>query len=200
MVENMKTTKTRDGGVRKDGSVYMSRFADFEYPEIKKEKVVSFQTVEKKAPVTIPLDENKSFSEILSRFEGKKLNLRMIMDWSVTNKPYAVAADGRVRSNSKTVFRNYLQCLCQVKSSSDPSTAFQTSIVDAMRVVRMISIKNTNPTIFLSWAKNIFSYIHGLPGDNLQVTFLIITAFLRIQQKFYLREELIDDRKGKVLV
>ena len=36
MVENMKTTKTRDEGVRKDGSVYMSRFADFEYPEIKR--------------------------------------------------------------------------------------------------------------------------------------------------------------------
>ena len=32
MVENMKTTKTRDEEVRKDGSVYMSRFADFEYP------------------------------------------------------------------------------------------------------------------------------------------------------------------------
>ena len=62
-------------------------------------------------------------------------------------------------------------CLCQVKPSSDPSTAIPTSIVDAMRVVRMISIKNVSPPIFLSWAKNAFSYIHGLPGDNLHFVF-----------------------------
>ena len=55
--------------------------------------------------------------------------------------------------------------------SSDPSTEIQTSIVDAMRIVRMISIKNANPSIFLSWAKNVFSYIHGLPGDNLHIGF-----------------------------
>ena len=89
MVENIKTTKTR-GLERMDE--FISRFTNFEYPgrnenkrasyydSIKKEKVVSFQTVKKKTPVTIPLDESKSFGEILSRFEGKKLNLCMIMD------------------------------------------------------------------------------------------------------------------------
>ena len=138
----------------------------------KKEKVVSFQTVKKKTPVTIPLDESKSFCEILFRFEGKKLNLRMIMDWPVTSKPYAIAVeDGKVRSNSKSLFRNYLQCLCQVKPSSNPSSAIKTSIVDATLVVRMISIKNVNPSIFLSWAKNFLSYIHGLPEDNLHIIF-----------------------------
>ena len=94
------------------------------------------------------------------------------MDWPVTSKPYAIAAeDGKVRSNSKSLFRNYLQRLCQVKPSSDPSTASQTSIVDAMRVFRMISIKNASPPNFLSWAKNVFSYIHGLPRDNLHIAF-----------------------------
>ena len=84
-------------------------------------------------------------------------------------------------------------CLRQVKPSSDPSTAIQTSIADAMRVVRMISIKNADPSIFLLWTKNVFSYIHGLSGDNLHLvliiiafridnySLLIITAFLRIQ-------------------
>ena len=62
-------------------------------------------------------------------------------------------------------------CLCQVKPSSDPSTAVPTSIVDAMRVVRMISIKNVSPPIFLLWTKNVFSYIHGLPWDNLHFVF-----------------------------
>ena len=94
------------------------------------------------------------------------------MDWPVTSKPYAIAAEyDKVRSNTKNLFRNYLQCLYQVKPSSDPSTAVQMSIADAMRVVRMISIKNANPPIFLSWAKNVFSYIHGLPGGNLHIVF-----------------------------
>ena len=35
----------------------------------------------------------------------------------------------------------------------------------------MISIKNSDPPIFLLWAKNVFSYIHGLPGDNLHIVF-----------------------------
>ena len=155
MVKNVKTTKTR-GLERMDK--FISRITDFEYPgrnENKRasyyEKVASFQTVKKKTLVTIPLDESKSFGEILSRFEGRKLNLHMIIDWPVTSKPYAIAAeDGKVRSNSKSLFRNYLQCLCQVMPSSDPSTAIQTSIVDAVRVVRMISIKNVSPPIFLS--------------------------------------------------
>ena len=39
----------------------------------------------------------------------------MIMDWPVTSKSYAIAAeDDKVRSNSKSRFRNYLQCSCQV--------------------------------------------------------------------------------------
>ena len=91
---------------------------------------------------------------------------------AVTSKRYATAAeDGKVCSNSKSLFRNYLQCLCQVRPSRDPSTAIQMSIADAMRVVRMISVKNADPTIFLSWPKNVFSYIHSLPGDNLHIVF-----------------------------
>ena len=87
----------------------------------------------------------------------------------VTSKPYAIAAeDDKVRSDSKSL---YLQCLRQVKPSSDPSAAIHTSIVDAMKVVRMISIKNANPLIFLSWAKNVFSDIHGLSGENLHIIF-----------------------------
>ena len=80
MIENIKTTKTR-GLERMDQ--FIPRFTDFKcpgrnenkrasyYDSIKKEKVVSFQTVKRKTPVIIPLDENKSFGEILSRFEGK---------------------------------------------------------------------------------------------------------------------------------
>ena len=84
-------------------------------------------------------------------------------------------------------------CLRQVKPSSDPSTAMQTSIVDAMRVVRMISIKNSDHQSFFCGQKMFFSYIHGLSGENLHFvliitafridnySLLISTAFLRIQ-------------------
>ena len=94
------------------------------------------------------------------------------MDWPVTTRPYEIAAkDGKARSNSKSLFRNYLHCLYQVKPSSDPYTAIQTSIVDAMRVVRIISVKNVNPPIIPSRAKNVFSYIHVLCRDNLHIVF-----------------------------
>ena len=57
------------------------------------------------------------------------------MDWPVTSKPYAIAAgDGKVRSNSKIfleiIYKVYF--MSSIKPSSDPSTAIQTSIVDAM--------------------------------------------------------------------
>ena len=56
-----------------------------------------------------------------------------------------------------------------MKPSSDPSKVTKTSIVDVMQIVRMISTKNANPPIFLSLAKNVFSYIYALPGDNSHV-------------------------------
>ena len=102
---------------------FISRLTDFKYPyrnENKRasycdslKKVVSFQTVKKKTLVTIPLDGSKQFSGILSHFKGKKLNLHITMDWPATSKPYAIAAeDGKVRLNSKSLFKNHLQCLC----------------------------------------------------------------------------------------
>ena len=55
-------------------------------------------------------DEKISFGEIVSRYEAKRLNLRQVMEWSITSKPYAIAAeDGKIRSKSKILLRNYLQ-------------------------------------------------------------------------------------------
>ena len=44
-------------------------------------------------------------------------------------------------------------------------------IVPCKTAFRMISIKNINPPIFLSWAKNGCSYIHGSPRDTLHIVF-----------------------------
>ena len=42
----------------------------------------------------------------LFHFEGRKLNLRVIVNWPVTGKTYAIVAeDGKVRCNPKRVFK-----------------------------------------------------------------------------------------------
>ena len=163
MVENIKITKKRGLGMMDE---FISRFTDFEYPSRNEGKTASYyDSIKKGCIISNCQKENlsykssyksKLFGEILSRFEGKKLNLRTIMDWPVTSKSYTIAAEDRkVHSNSKSLFRNHLQGLCEVKPLRVPPTAIQTSIVDVMRVVRMISIKNANPPIFLSWEKNV---------------------------------------------
>ena len=178
MVENIITTKSRGLAGMKN---FISRFTNMEegaerketyYDSIKKQKVISFEAKKTNKTVTISQDENKSFGEILSRFEGKKLNLRMIMDWPVTSKPYAIAAeDGKKRSNAKSLLRNHLQLLCPEKPSSEPAPTIHSSAVDAMRVVRLIPINDANPPTFLTWAKRVFNYIESLPGQVVHVVF-----------------------------
>ena len=40
-----------------------------------------------------------------------------------------------------------------------------------MRVVRVIKIDDLKPPTFLAWAKNVFSYIEGLPGETAHIVF-----------------------------
>ena len=142
------------------------------YEKISREKIISFTTKKAKKEMTAVQDENVSFGEILSRYEGRKLNLRQIMEWPITSKPYAIAAeDGKARSNSKSLFRNYLQSLNPQKASTEPSSDINTSVVDMMRVVRLISISDAKPPTFLEWAKSIGKYLLSLPGDNLHLVF-----------------------------
>ena len=176
MVKNI-TTKFRDFEKIDEAfsdsanSRELGKKKDYLHGGVKGEKV-KFQSEKKQLRDSFPVDESDSFGEILSSFEGKKLNLRMIMDWPVTSKPYAVAAeDGKISSNSKSLLRNYLQHLCPVKPSNTAPVSIRTSVVDAMRVVRMIPIEDVDPPTYLSWAKNVFSYIHGLPGDVLHIVF-----------------------------
>ena len=69
------------------------------------------------------------------------------------------------------MFSNKLQLLSPTGVSSTPPNDITVSIVDAMRLVRMISIKNMNPPTFLSWAKEIYSYIETLPGKIVHIVF-----------------------------
>ena len=45
------------------------------------------------------------------------------------------------------------------------------SILDAMRVGHIIKIDDLKPPTVLTWAKNVFSYIEGLPGETAHIVF-----------------------------
>lgn len=46
-----------------------------------------------------------------------------------------------------------------------------TSIVDAVRVVRIIKIKDANPLLFSTWARKVFLYIERLPVSTIHIVF-----------------------------
>ena len=70
------------------------------YDTIPRQKVITFQSTKPKKKLTMDEDETKSFAEILSYFDEKKLNLKFIMNFPVTSKPYAICGDdGKTRAN-----------------------------------------------------------------------------------------------------
>ena len=109
---------------------------------------------------TIAEDANKSFGETFACFNNQTLNLRQIMNWPITNKPYSICSeDGKVKANTKSLFRNKLQSLCPVAPTNFTPKCVSAIVVDAMRVVRIIPMKGTDPTLYSIWAENLFSYI-----------------------------------------
>ena len=142
------------------------------YNSIKKQKVVSFVTNSSKKMSTIAEDENKSFGEIFACFDNQTLNLRQIMNWPVTNKPCSICSeDGNVMANTKHLFCNKLQSLCPVASTNFAPKFVSASVVEAMRVVRIIPIKGIDPPLYSTWTKKLFAYIENLPGNNIHIVF-----------------------------
>ena len=130
------------------------------YDSIKKRKVVSFVTNRSKKISTIAEDENKSFDEIFACFDNQTLNLCQIMNWLVTNKLYSICSeDDKVKENTKSLFWNKLQSLCPVAPTNFAPKCVSASVVDAMRVVRIIPIKGTDPPLYSTWTKKLFAYI-----------------------------------------
>ena len=121
---------------------------------------------------TIAEDENKSFGEIFGCYDNQTLSLRQIMNWAMTNKPYSICSeDGKFKANTKSLFRNKLQSLCTVAPTNFAPKYVSASVVDAMRVVRIIPIKGTDPPLYSTWAKKLFAYIENLPGNNIHIVF-----------------------------
>ena len=124
------------------------------YDNIKKQKVVSFVTTSNKKMSTIAEDENESFGEIFACFDNQTLNSRQIMNWPVKNKPYSICSeDEKVKVSTKSLFRNKLKSLCLVAPTNFAPKCVSASVADAMRVVRIIPAKCTDPPLYSTWAK-----------------------------------------------
>ena len=122
--------------------------------------------------LVIPTDECQSFAELLSQFDGKLLQLRSAMHGRVTSRPWMIVNENnKARGNAKSVFRNMLQQCSPAPSSNNVPAGINVSIVDAMRVVNMITIKKLKPRTFRRWSRDVFDYMKHLPGEALHVVF-----------------------------
>ena len=134
------------------------------YGTIPSQKVITLQSTKPNNTLTMDEDETKSFAEILSCFDEKIFQLHL--------GEYAICGDdGETRENPKSLFRNKLQSLCPIKPLSNTPIDISVSVVDAMRLVRMIPIKGCEPPTFLTWSKKVFSYIEKLPGTSIHIVF-----------------------------
>ena len=142
---------------------------------IKKQKVHTFTNQKRKSrkkQQTIPEDECESLGNILAQFDEKKLDLRHLLHWPVTSKPWAICSEAnKKRSTGKSLFRNNLQLLSPISSMTTVPPDISCSVVDEMRVVRMIPISNLPSMTFLGWAKRLLNYIKHLPGKKIHIVF-----------------------------
>ena len=53
--------------------------------------------------------------------------------------------------------------------SGKPPVNISSSMVHAMRVVRLISIAGLKPRTFKSWANRVISYLNAIPGKYLHI-------------------------------
>ena len=140
---------------------------------IKKQLVIAFENLElrKKRP-SIPEDEGKSFAALLAEYDSKKLDLRKIMHWPITSKPWSLCNEKcDSRGSSKSLFRNNLQLLSPKQATAIPPADIKCCVVDAIRIVRIIPINDLNPPTFKSWADRLACHLGTLPGSTIHVVF-----------------------------
>ena len=139
---------------------------------IKRQNLITFSDKNKKKKITsIPEDERESFADILARYDKKILDFEYLMKWPVTTCPWSICnKEENSRNTSKSLFRNRLEKMPPVKFKTIPP-AIPIYIVDAMSVVRLISVSGLNPPIFKTWITNVCNYISNLPVENIHIVF-----------------------------
>ena len=89
------------------------------YAPINKQAVNLFKEVNTKKKHSIPEDEGQSFADILSIFDNKSLDLRKVMEWSITSKPWSICKEeNKSRTNQKSLFRDNLELLLPTSSTT----------------------------------------------------------------------------------
>ena len=134
-------------------------------------KLFKEKTSKKKS--SIPEDESQSFADILLKYDNEKLDLRNILNYCVTIRPWAlVNEDGKSRQSRKSLFRNYLQVMCPMPKTTTPPDPMKATIVDAMRFVRDTPITGL-PKRGTSrmWPTRPMNRFKSLPGNVLHIIF-----------------------------
>ena len=140
------------------------------YSPIKKQNIKLFNIKSSKKKQSIAVDEYQSFTEVFALYDQKKLDLRKLMVWPVTSKPWVIVnEDMKSRHNQKSIFRNELQLMSTNPPSAVAPEDIETSIVDGMRVVRLITVSKLTQNTFRFWADAFVGYLRGLPGRVLHL-------------------------------
>ena len=91
------------------------------------------------------------------------------MGYFVTSKPWLIVNEyERSRGNSESLFPESHQLIFQARWLIPPVN-ISSSMVHAMRVVRLISIAGLKPRTFKSWANRVISYLNAIPGKYLHI-------------------------------
>ena len=61
--------------------------------------------------------------------------------------------------------------MCRVSLTNFAPECVSKSVVDAMKVVRIIPVKGTDPPLYSTWARKLFAYIQNLPANKIHTAF-----------------------------
>ena len=105
--------------------------------------------IKRKKLLVTTKEENDSNGETLSRFENKKFDLPMIMNWEVTIKSYTICDENEIaHSHRKFDIHNKLHLMSPLKPTNIPPAEIKACVVNAMRVLRLIPITTTQAQRF----------------------------------------------------
>ena len=124
----------------------------------------------------IKLKEGKRIAT-LQRMQGnvdmtiQYLDLPYLMQLPVTSRPWAICnEEEKSRRVNKSLFRNSLKGLSPIPATNIPS-CIHASIVDVMRVVRIISVSDMKPPTFITWLRSIWNCLNTLLREILHLVF-----------------------------
>ena len=176
MVANVLSAKENG---KKGMNDFIARFTSSEHKfafsdPIKKQPVHVFETMTKSKTKenSIPEDECESFGSVLAIFENIKLDLKYLMNWCLTSKPWMICKEyGKSRDPNKSLFRNNLLLLNPTKGTNTTPTDINCCIADGGRLLHLLGISNLKEKTFKAWAETICNYLESLPGNILHIAF-----------------------------